>query len=153
MTRGKLKDVLELVGIAGIIGSLVLVAYELRQNTRIATGQATFLVNTSLDNAYRARAQDPTLAELIEKGDDAPQTLSDVERAQFFTWRRADLNTSEALWFFYENGLIAEENFDGYKFSICSRLITPGGREYWAEEASFFASGFREVVDEWCFEK
>ena len=152
MTRDKWKDALELVGILGIVGSLVLVAYELRQNTATARAQATFLVNTSLDSAYRARAQNSTLAQLIKDGHDAPETLTDVEREQFFAWLRADLNSSEALWFFYQNGLIAEEDFDGYRFSICSRLITDGGREYWAVEADFFASGFREVIDEWCFE-
>ena len=150
--RDKWKGILELLGIAGIIASLVLVAYELRQNTAIATAQAAFQVNTSLDSAYRARAQDPSLAQLIKTGHDNPDSLNDIEREQFFTWLRADINTSEALWFYYNNGLIAEEDFDGFRFSICSRLITEGGRAYWAVEADFFASGFREAVKEWCFE-
>jgi len=145
------KDVLELVGIAGIIGSLVLVAYELRQNTAIATAQAAFEINTSLDGAYRSRAQDPVLAQLIKSGHEAPESLNDLEREQFFTWLRADINTSEALWFYYDNGLIAEDDFDGYRSSICSRLITKGGREWWQVEAIYYASGFREAVQVWCY--
>ncbi len=152
MTRDKWKDVLEFVGIIGIIASLVMVAYELRLTNGIATAQAVFQLNTSLENAYRARAQNPELALLIIDGHANPESLTDLEREQFFIWLRADINTTEALWFYYDYGLLPERDFDGFRFSACSRLITNGGRSYWEEEADFFATGFREAIEEWCFQ-
>ena len=53
MNQEKWKDTLELVGIVAIIGSLILVAFELRQSTAVATAQATFGINTVLDPSYR----------------------------------------------------------------------------------------------------
>jgi hypothetical protein len=62
------KDVAEMVGIAAIVVSLILVAYELRQNTAVSTAQAVSDLNTAIDGAYRARAQNSELDELVGKG-------------------------------------------------------------------------------------
>ena len=146
------KEIVEFVGIFAIVLSLVMVAYELRQNTAIATAQAVFDVNTNLDEAYRARAQDPDLDELIEKGHTKPDILSERERSQFHAWLRADMNSGEAVWFYQDGGVIPQQDMDGYKVAICSRVITPGGRKFWEREAQFFAAGFRQSIDEWCFQ-
>ncbi len=145
------KGIAEIVGIAAIVASLVLVAYELRQNSAVAAAQAVFDLNTAVDSAYRTRAQDPVLDELVDNGHSEPDALSERELSQFFAWLRADMNLIEAAWFHYNNGLISQGNFDGYITATCSRVDTPGGQQYWAVEAKFFASEFRKSIDEWCF--
>ena len=151
MTSTSRKDIAEMVGIAAIVASLVLVAYELRQNSAVATAQAVFDLNTSIDGAYRARAQDPVLDELIDKGHSDPTALSRRELSQFSAWLRADMNLIEAAWFHYHNQIISERDFDGFITAACSRISTPGGREYWTAEAKFFAADFRKGIEEWCF--
>ena len=145
------KDIAELVGIATIVASLVLVSYELRQNTAVSTAQAVSDLNTAIDSAYRSRAQNAVLDELIGKGHSEPDTLSEREKSQFIAWLRADMNLIEASWFYYENRIISEQNFDGYKNAACNRVTTRGGLEYWAAEAKFFAHNFRKSIEEWCF--
>ena len=145
------KDTAEFVGIVAIVLSLAMVAYELRQSTSVATAQAAFDVNTVLDESYRARAQDPELDELIEKGHSNPETLSERETSQFHAWLRADMNVTEATWFYQDRGIISQQDSDGYNAAICSRVTTPGGRRFWEIQAQFFAAGFRQSVDEWCF--
>jgi hypothetical protein len=144
------KDVAEIVGIAAIVASLILVAYELRQNTAVTTAQAVFDLNTSVDSAYRARAQDPALDTLIDKGHSDPGSLSERDRSQFAAWLRADMNLIEAVWFHYDKGIIPQRHFDGYINAACSRITTPGGQEYWTTEAKFFARDFRKSIAEWC---
>jgi len=146
------KDIAEIIGIAAIVVSLVLVAYELRQATAQSAAEAIYQTNVALDNAYRARAQDSKLAQLIINGHANPSSLNELERDQFAAWLRADLNMAEASWVFYENGLYPEWAFDGTKAGICSRLVTEGGKQYWEDEGQFFASSFRERIDEWCFQ-
>jgi len=60
------------------------------------------------------------------------------------------MNLIEAAWFYYDNGIIPEQKFDGYRNAACTRITTPGGREYWATEAKFFASDFQESLRTWC---
>ena len=152
MTGEKWKEILEFVGIFAIVASLVLVAYELRQSTVVSITQATFQVNVAIDASYRARAQDPVLAQLIIDGHANTESLTDLERNQFAAWLRADMNNLEAMWFYYDNGLIPEKDMDGYRAAACSRVITDGGRRYWSDEEKYFADGFRVSVNDWCFQ-
>ena len=145
------KSIAEFVGIAAIVLSLVMVSYELRQSTAVATAQAVFDVNTILDESYRARAQNPELDELVEKGHSNPEALSERERSQFHAWLRADMNITEATWFYVDRGIIPRADFDGFMEAICSRVRSPGGKKYWENEAQFFAAGFRQSVDTMCF--
>ena len=151
MTGEKWKNLLEFVGFAAIVASLVLVAFELRQSTAVSTAQATFQINTAFDNSYRARVQDPVLAQLIKDGHANPESLTELERDQFAAWLRADMNIAESAWFYYDKGLIPEGDFDGFKAGMCSRVITNGGRRYWDDEGKYFTARFRESIEEWCF--
>ena len=144
------KFVFEGIGILAIVVSLILVAMELRQNTDIAQANALFQLSAALDDSYRRRAQDPVLAQLITDGHADKETLSALQREQFETWLRADLNHLEAIWTYYELGLMSDENFEGFGPSICSRLTTKGGRRYWQKEAQFFNSGLAEFVEQTC---
>ena len=152
MKGQKWKEILEFIGITAIVASLVLVAYELRQATAQSAAEAIYLTNIAFDDAYRARAQDPVLAQLIIDGHENPNSLTDLERVQFAAWLRADLNNAEATWVFYENGLYPEWAFDGTKAGICSRVVTDGGAQFWEDEGQYFASRFKERIDEWCFQ-
>ena len=143
MLRENWKEILEFVGIIAIVASLVLVAYELRQTTALSAAQAIYQTNSALDNAYRARAQDPVLAQLIIDGQANPESLTHLEQVQFAAWLRADMNSSEATWVYYETGLFPEWAFDGTKAGICSRVTTNGGRKYWEDEGQYFAARFR----------
>lgn len=145
------KSIAEFVGIAAIVLSLVMVSYELRQSTAVATAQAIFDVNTIFDESYRARAQNPDLDELIEKGHSNPEALSERERSQFRAWLRADMNVAEATWFYQDRGIIPEEGFDGFMESVCSLVGSPGGTKYWEKEARFFAAGLQQSIDKRCF--
>ena len=145
------KSTAEFVGIAAIVLSLVMVSYELRQSTAVATATAIFDVNTIFDESYRTRAQNRELDELIEKGHSNPEDLSERERSQFRAWLRADMNVAEATWFYQDRGIIPEEGFEGFMESVCSHVGSPGGTKYWEKEARFFAAGFRQSIDKWCF--
>ena len=147
------KSTAELVGLASIVASLLLVAFELRQTTASSTAQAVFDGNTALDDSYRRRAENPQLDALIENGHNNPSSLSEREQSQFNSWLHANMNVSEATWFYYSNGILEAGDMDGYMTSVCGRITTQGGRAYWKRRAARFARGFRDQLDKWCFEQ
>ena len=151
MTSTNWKSIAEFVGLASIVASLVLVAYELRQNTAISMAQAITELNSGMDASYRARAQDAALDKLVIEGHADLDALSERERSQFFAWLRADVNAAESVWFYYDVGIIPKRDFDGFIESFCSRVSTSGGKEWWLTEAKFYASGFQEEINAWCF--
>jgi hypothetical protein len=145
------KNVFEGIGVIAIVASLILVAMELRQNTDVAQANALFQLSAALDDSYRRRAQDPNLAKLIKDGHDDNDSLTELEREQFASWLRADINHLEAIWTYYDLGLMSDDNFEGFAASICSRVTTKGGRRYWRNEAQYFNSSLQEFVDKTCF--
>ena len=151
MKSFSLKVVAEFIALASVVASLVLVAYELRQNTAVASAQAVTELNAIVDGAYRARAQNAVLDQLVETGHSDPDSLSERETSQFHAWLRADMNSLEAVWFYYHNGIISREDFDGYIAAICSRVTSKGGEKWWSAQAKYYAGGFRESINSWCF--
>jgi hypothetical protein len=128
------RIIVEFVGLMGVIGSLLLVAYELRQNTAAVRG-ATY---QSLADASTARlfedARDPSFSTLLARVFYDRGVLADFtapERMQ--------------LWL-YHAGLVrqfvGEEVFDSYGWSD-SNLRTPYFQEFW-----FDAGGDAVVVSE-----
>jgi hypothetical protein len=145
------KGVIDFVGMVSIVASLFIVAYQLRQSTALAMAQATFDLNTALDEPYRTRAQDATLDELVDKGHHDPDSLSERQQSQFDAWLRADMNLFEAAWFYYTNGFIKTTDSAGWRTSICSRVSTAGGKRFWEREAMYFSESFRTTIKGWCF--
>ena len=145
------KGVIDIVGMVSIVASLLIVAYQLRQSTALAMSQATFDLNTALDEPYRMRAQDANLDELIAKGHHDPDSLSERQRSQFDAWLRADMNLFEAAWLYYAKGFIESNDSEGWRNSICSRVSTAGGKRFWEREAKYFSVSFRNTINEWCF--
>ena len=144
------KYVFEGIGVVAIVASLILVAMELRQNTKVAQANALFQLSSALDDSYRMRSQDPELAQLINDGHDDKESLTDLEREQFASWLRADINHLEAIWTYYDLGLMSDDYFEGFAASICSRVTTKGGRRYWQNEAQYFNSSLGEFVEKEC---
>jgi hypothetical protein len=145
------KQFIEVLGIIAIVVSLIFVGFELRLNTAAVSSESAYQLNLSMDNRYRMMAQDATLAELVTKGYESPNLLTDLEKVQFEGWIRADLNTSEAAWFSYSKGLIEEVDFNGYISSTCDRINSNGGRWFWQNNSDKYASGFVDDIQNWCF--
>ncbi len=159
MNLDKTNRWLTLLANIGVMAGIVFLAVEVNQNSAeleqsnaVATAQGPFQVNTVMDNSYRAMAQNPVLAKLVKDGHESPESLTELEREQFAWWLRANINASEAAWFYYDQGLIQEEYFGGYRSATCNRLTTNGGRWWWDDNAEFYADGFISFVEQNCLQ-
>ena len=149
--NGKLRSVIEGAGAGAVLLGLVFVGLELRQNTAALSAQAIFQINDSSNESHRALAQDPILAELVYKGYEDPESLSDLERRMFIRWMQVRFNLAESAWLYHEKGLIDQGEFAGVKGSMCERLSKKGPRWFWENTSGFYAEGFVEDVNQWCF--
>ncbi len=76
---GKMKDHIELVGIAAVVLSLAFVAYEIRQNNELMAAEARQVRTSMVIDSWRFGAENGELAELRgreRRGED----LTDIER-------------------------------------------------------------------------
>ena len=76
---GKLKDNIELVGIAAVVLSLVFVAYEIRQNNELMGADARQVRTSMVIDSWRFGAENGELAEIRVRERNGEE-LTDVER-------------------------------------------------------------------------
>ena len=86
------KDKLELIGIVAVIVSILILGYEIRQNTDTSAAQAVFELNESARQTLFQEATDPNLASLISKAEKDLEALSELERYMYGRWVFAHVN-------------------------------------------------------------
>jgi len=121
-----LKERLEWLGGIAVIASLLLVAFEIRQNTNTASAQAIYDLNKTGNEMLMMLVTDPELSRLISVGDSNPDVLDSNEwyRYRMYVW--VNLNNYEAAWGYYERGIIDDGYMAALKDEYCQKISRPG---------------------------
>jgi hypothetical protein len=149
---GKIRTIVEISSAGAVLLGLVFVGMELRQNTSVVSAQAIHDLNESANSAMLLLAQDAALADLTLRGNGHPQALNDAERQQYNAWVRAVFNIHESAWMYNKKGLIDDDDFLGWKTSICKNLQRQGLKEFWNANRGSWPKEFQEDVAHWCTE-
>ena len=140
----------QLIAALGVILSLVYLAVQIRQNTRSVRMAAHHGISNEFNQTNLAMVQDPQLLDLVSRGADDPQSLSDAGRARFFGCMLALFRTYEELFVLSENGLVGPELWHARKRSMKAWLARPGVQSWWRTGAfgsEIFIDSFRVAVD------
>ena len=141
------KDIAELAGIFAVVLSLVLVAYELRQNTTMMRAQTRDAMTekqmmfTDWVATNRYTAEILTLAGQRKLEPGTPEYIS----FQFFS--QGIVREWENSFYQYEQGLYDLEEFEPRKARWEEVLRGTPMRDYWIQSRGQFSPRFREEVD------
>lgn len=139
MTNRHWRELVEIVGVVGIIAALVLVASELRDANRISVSLAKMQTELQINDQYNdlniARASDPNVAKLYPKLE-APEahliTATDASQIRGIAWH--GINNMWSVHSAYKNGLIRRSARDRYIREFAYSLQTlPGITPYYIE--------------------
>ncbi len=140
----------EVLGGIAVVVSLLLVAFEVRQNTVAFAAQALSELNQGGNSLAVEISINPDLAELIIRGHQKPEALDEAERLRYEVLLNAIINNHEAAWIYREKGLIAEADFTGWKHSMCGFLSNRGVTQYWKHNTDIYIREFVTDVAIWC---
>ena len=144
------RVLVELIGAATVVLSLVFVGYQIQRSTAVASAQAVFELNNSVNRGIREIALDPAAAELFISATNDLESLSINERFRYDLWTRTFLNSNESAWLFHQKGVIDDEDYAGWQAGICETLQRPGVSEFMASRLATYAKGFVEDVNDPC---
>jgi hypothetical protein len=146
MDSRKLNDWLQVVGIFGVIVSLVFVGLEIQQSREIAVAdihqqkaamaiqvQQAMVVPEEYSLAVRKLLQDKPLDEL-EKG-----LMQFAQNPWFQYW--------ENTYFQYQLGLLSEPAWEASRNAMRGRLKRPIYQEWWESDREYWRADFAEEVD------
>jgi hypothetical protein len=103
-TLEKFQKLSELVAALAVVGSLAIVAYEVRQNTTAIQSAAAQAVNENFANWYTAVQGDRELLALSMKGMKGYQGLEALDKAQFIALHMPLLLNSQNAFYHWRDG-------------------------------------------------
>ena len=136
------KNIVETIGIAALILSLVFVGFELRQNSAIARMEAHNQFLAAMSEGVRGQADNPELSSLIWDVTTNRKNLEDLtggERMQIRQIYMGNLYTWYALFQSIQEGILDEKYLEniangGLHNSDTFRALWPGIRQNYSDE-------------------
>ena len=92
-------------GGATVVASLLLVSWEIRQNTVALSAQSLQDLNAMANEILLTAAENDQLSSVLEKGDDDLSSLSDAEYRQYWSYSYGLINGLDAAHGFYQRGI------------------------------------------------
>jgi len=131
LTLSDLGNLGDLLGGIGVVVTLVYLATQIRQNTRVArtaTLQQWVAMAATVNNAI---SQSGEFARIYRAGCDDPKSLEPHERTQFNMHLFQLFNAFESLFFQAEQGAIDQSFFEAKMGTMRQSLASPGVRGWW----------------------
>ena len=91
------KSIAEFIGTTAVVGSLVFVGYEIRQNTSQLRTDGARSVTEMVNHLNAGIFSNERLTEIVERGIQNYESLNEIERAQFESYQFARLNIADYI--------------------------------------------------------
>ena len=143
MTLQDLGNLGEFLGSIGVIGSLVYLAMQIRQNTRSVRSAAyQAAVASSVDIAAKF-ASSETLSEAFFKGFRNYETLQGPERHRFGAYAYSLFRSYENLYYQHTQGAIESDLWLGFRNMLQRDIGSSGLAAWWDSQRNVFSPEFQ----------
>jgi hypothetical protein len=137
----------EIVGIAGIILSLIFLGYELKRSNDIAETEAVATIYSMTNEMGLALAENPELSRVFRQALSDFESLGPDDRWTVYVLLEYVINVNEAAWKYYDKGVINKEEADYYARSLCKLIGRhPSLVAAWRSNKQDRLPGFYEYV-------
>ena len=136
------KYIFEIGGALGLIGSLIFVGIEIRQNTSAVRSSAQQAISEQITELYYTIAPDERLSNLLSRALYDGITKKDLSPTDNISLRlmiQGGLRRVENVYLQYKNGIISDKAFDRIGMNY---YRNPYSREVWEENKNKFDKDF-----------
>ena len=112
----------EIVGIVGIIISLVFLGYELKRANDIAETEAVATIYSMTNEMSLALAENRELSRVFSQALSDFESLGPEDRWTVYVLLEYLINVHEAAWKYFDKGVINEEEADHYARGLCKLI-------------------------------
>ena len=142
MNWDALGAIAETLGAIGVIATLVYLAVQIRQNSKLLAASAKQATQTSIYAQNLLAVENPDVVQLISKGMQNLDELSDEERARFhYYWMTAFITFQEAFKEVKQPGT-DEDFWNVLESGIRRQLRSPGLSAWWIRNSESFSPEF-----------
>ena len=145
MNWDAISAVSESIGALGVIGSLIYVGYQIRQNT-LATQRTNARVTASDHARSLLGIQDEETAGIVFRGVEDFHLLTPLEQYRFDLAITVWLEAIEQAFLDHAQGNYPEDLIHVHRIRVPAVIGTPGGRVWWSRRKAWYSQNFRDVV-------
>ncbi len=142
----------EVIGAIAVVVTLFYLARQIRDTAlQDRRGQYSQL-NRDFLQLPSAIANDESFSDVFFRGATDPASLSQSERARFYSGVLITFRSIEALFHFHREGSVADWGAASHRATMIDLLGMPGFRTYWIDRRHWFSEEFQREVDQWLAE-
>ena len=142
----ELGQLIAIIANIGVITGIAFLAYELRQNTRVARSEASQTIQAHIVSIL-GMATNPSLADVIARGSTDASVLTQQELVQYQSYWTMVFASFENMYFQVVEGAYDARRADGWWQHLRNQLEYSGVREHWESRQFLFSPAFRDFVD------
>ena len=141
------RSIIEMVGLISVIGSLVFVGVEIKQNTAAVRGATQQDISYQISEMYKIGVENEKIASIMTRSYQGlkKSELTDTEFLQFWLFSMLGYRRIENIYLQYKNGFLTEEAFDRIGMSF---YRTPIQLEIWEERKNGFDPEFAQFFEQ-----
>ena len=147
MKISTLNEGVSLIANIGVIGSIIFLGLEMRQNTEMMQSQTRNSIVENQLSVYEKMIENPELFDIADKRS-ANLDVADAERQQLHVFILSQLRIWENEFYQYQIGLYAAEEFDARKIWWGKIMRRPVNLQTWRFEEETFYPDFRIYMNE-----
>ncbi len=139
--------VAELLGALGVIITVAYLALQIRQNTKAMRSAAHQTMFDDIHSVQLALSQDPELAKLYLKGNEAYDSLTGEEEIRYGAFAGLLLGEWENVFYQNQQSSVAPEMWKAWDSAYREIYKQPSVRRVWADRRFQYLESFREHVE------
>ena len=143
-----ISAIAQMIGSIAVVLSVLYLALQVHQSTRIAKLAAQDAAATSLREVTRPFAENADLARVWRRGLENLQSLPAEEQARFFHSCYQFLKAFETIHFHHIHGVMDEQIWQGWCGLLRHYIASPGMEHYWKLREDLFSARFRQFIRE-----
>jgi len=137
----------EVIGGFAVLISLLYVGLEIHRNTKSSLSQTNMTAHESMANISLEIGKDAQLSSLVQKGLSSFDKLDSDEKFQFVLIFTSVYRRFENVFYQNKKGLLEDELWKGYSYSMTAFINTDGGKEFLRLRKDTFSASFSAFLE------
>lgn len=146
MNWSAIGAVSEAIAAVAVVVSLVYLATQVRQATKIARATTRNAIAESAQALTQDLIEDQAMAEIIVKHVSGDQ-LNPVEALRLQGRCYRDMRHWENIFYQVREGLLSDDEWLGFRKNLAALFTVDAYRDYWEHEAELYSDAFRRQID------
>jgi len=137
----------EFLGGIAVVVSLIYLASQIRQNSRLMQISSTVSLGESDIAIYQLLVDDSEIQRIFRQGAADRESLSEAERDRFNAWVDMIMRIFQRNYFIAQDGAFKPALWQGEKRGNAWIIQQPGSRQWWDENRIFYSDEFGSFLD------